>query len=263
MKSKTQIHLKVKAPNILASGVSDPGRVRPENEDSIWLDSQGHFVLLADGMGGHERGAEASQTALKIVQEFLNPEVMRRELQDITAGSGTPPEIVCAWSLVDKAISEAASVLYRRNQELNLERYMGTTIAGLIPIKNAYFLWFHVGDSRLYRWRDSSLTRLTVDHSAYAEWVNNGRTGKQPGKNVITRAIGPSSSVVADIEWDDWRRDDTYLLCSDGLTDMLTDDEISYVLSTGKDIDDTALSLVSAANEAGGFDNTSVVLYSV
>ena len=91
MKSEMQVHLKVKAPNIIISGVSDPGRVRSENEDSIWLDSEGHFMLLADGMGGHERGAEASRTALEIIQEFLNPEAMLRELQDITGGSGTPP----------------------------------------------------------------------------------------------------------------------------------------------------------------------------
>ena len=140
---------------------------------------------------------------------------------------------------------------------------MGTTLAGLMPIGGAYFLWFHVGDSRLYRWRDSNLTRLTVDHSAHAEWVNNGRLGKEPGKNVITRAIGPNASVVADIEWDEWRSNDIYLICSDGLTDMLTDNQIARILSVGKDVDDIAVNLVSAANEAGGMDNTSVVVCSV
>jgi len=263
MKSELQVHLQVRTPDIVISGVSDPGRVRIENEDSIWLDSQGHFMLLADGMGGHERGAEASRTALKVIQEFLNPEQILKELLDITGGSGVPPEIVGTWSLVDKAISKAASVLYTRNQELKLERYMGTTVVGLVPVAGRYFLWFHIGDSRLYRWRDSSLKQLTVDHSAYVEWVNNGRSGKEPGKNIITRAIGPNSSVAADIEWDEWRHGDTYLICSDGLNDMLTDDKITRILSTGKDMDDTALRLVEAANDAGGLDNISAVLCGV
>jgi protein phosphatase len=260
MNSNQPIHQKVESSHLVASGISDIGLMRPENEDSIWLDKGGHFLLLCDGMGGHERGAEASQTAIKVISEYLNPEVIDDELQDITGVDGVPSEIACLFSLVDEAIDKASSVLYERNQELNLERYMGTTVVGLVLVEGEYVLWFHVGDSRLYRWRDSALKRLTEDHSAHAEWESNGRIGQEPGKNVITRAIGPNAAVIADIEWDKWRKDDTYLLCSDGLTDLVTDDQITHILKNEKDVDVITKRLVEAANDAGGKDNTSVVV---
>ncbi len=240
--------------------MSDTGRVRTENEDFLWIDKAGHFMLLCDGMGGHERGAEASRTAVSVIQEYLGPEVINEELREITGVDGVPSEIACLFSLVDEAVDKAATVLYERNRRLNLDRYMGTTVVGLVLVENQYVLWFHVGDSRLYRFRDAVLSCLTVDHSAYEEWVHNGRVGQEPGKNVITRAIGPNVGAVADIGWGKWRKDDVYMLCSDGLTDMLPDDEIAEMITAGKNLDDTALRLVDAANEAGGKDNISVVL---
>jgi len=263
MNSDGHVNIKVESSGIVASGVSDTGLVRTENEDSIWLDEAGHFLLLCDGMGGHERGAEASQTAIKVISEYLDPKLMAEELQDITGVDGVPSEIACLFSLVDEAIDNASSTLYERNQDLNLERYMGTTVVGLVLVEGEYVLWFHVGDSRLYRWRDSALKRLTVDHSAHEEWESNGKIGQEPGKNVITRAIGPNAAVVADIEWDKWRQNDIYILCSDGLTDMITDDQVAEILKGGNNPDDIAKRLVDAANDAGGKDNTSVVVCKV
>jgi len=264
MKSDEHVHIQVDTSIVVATGISDPGRIRSENEDSIMLDESGNFMLLADGMGGHERGAEASQTALRIIHEYLQPEVLQEKLMDITQVEDVPMEIIGLSALVGDAVDEANSVLYTRNQEAQLKKYMGTTVVGLVPVTvGEYMLWFHVGDSRLYRWRDSNLECLTTDHSAYAEWVKQGRQGEKPSKNIITRAIGPSAGSSAEIGWENWQPSDIYILCSDGLTDMVTDDEIIDILNSGKNVNDTTAQLVAAAIEAGGKDNTSVIVCQV
>jgi len=255
-----RIHQQVKVAQITASGVSDTGRLRTENQDAIYLDKEGHFVLLADGMGGHERGAEASRTIIEILQEFLQPERILLELKDITNVEGAPAEIICLFSLVDKGVNKANRVLYERNRQAGLERYMGATLVGMVPVSKEHVMWFHVGDSRLYRWRDSTLRLLTRDHSAYNEWVREGRFGKEPAKNIVTRAIGPKEGVVPDIEWEACQEKDTYILCSDGLYDMLSDEEIADILKDNDDVDDIAVRLVDAAIDAGGKDNISVVI---
>lgn len=253
-------HLRVKVPHLEISGISDPGLLRKENEDFIYLDKDGHFVLLADGMGGHERGAEASETTVKVVKEFLSPKAIKERLQDITDVEGLPSTIVCLYSLVDEAINKANTVLYERNQALKLDRYMGTTIVGLVPVEKEYFLWFHIGDSRLYLIRDGKLKCLTTDHSAHKEWEDKGRQGKEPEKNIITRAVGPKEGVFPDIKWDSWKQDDFYLLSSDGLTDMITDEQIIRIVNENENVDTMTARLVEAAIEAGGKDNTSVIV---
>jgi serine/threonine protein phosphatase PrpC len=258
-----RIHQQVKASNVRVSGVSDVGRIRTENQDAIYLDKEGHFVLLADGMGGHERGAEASQTIIEILKEFLQPEKILSELKDITNVEGAPAEIICLFSLVDKGVNKANSVLFERNRKAGLERYMGATLVGMVPVSKEHILWFHVGDSRLYRWRDSALRLLTRDHSAFNEWVREGRSGTEPTKNIVTRAIGPKEGVVTDIEWETCKEKDIYILCSDGLHDMLSDEEIAGILKSNDNVDKIAVSLVDAAIEAGGKDNTSVVVLRV
>lgn len=262
MESDKRRHLQVKTSYIVACGISDVGRERSENEDSMFLDEAGRFLLLADGMGGHERGAEASATAIKVIKEYFRPELVSDELQNITGGSGIPSEILCFLSLVDTAVNNANSTLYERNREEGLARYMGTTVVGLVPIEGRYVLWFHVGDSRLYRWRDSLLKSLTTDHSARAEWLSGGRTGSQPAKNIITRAIGPKEAVSAETAWDNWQQDDIYILCSDGLSDMLKEDQITQILNaeTEKSVADIATRLIDSANKAGGKDNVSAVV---
>ncbi len=243
-----------------AVGVTDRGRVRPENQDAIYLDPSGTFVLVADGMGGHERGAEAANRTVEILQSHLQPEVVRSELCDITEGSGVPPEIVCLTSLIDDAVRSANDTLFSMNKAQRLTRYMGTTVVGLIFAGNRHLLWFHIGDSRLYRWRRGELTQLTVDHSARKEWERKGRQGNAPSKNIITRAIGPAAGVSAETAWEASHRGDLYILCSDGLSDMVSMDQMIRILSENDAVDAIANRLVDSANEAGGKDNASVAI---
>ncbi len=260
MNSEPRVHLQIKSSTIEATGISDAGCIRPENEDTIFLDKDGQFVLLADGMGGHERGEEASQTALEIIKEFLGPDTISEQLQDITDGSGIPVEIACLLSLVDSAVSKANSVLYERNQKEGIKRFMGTTVVGLVPVIEDYVLWFHVGDSRIYRWRDSVLSCITEDHSAYFEWIKKGRVGEKPPTNVITRAIGPKPAVGPDVKWDKRQTGDIYILCSDGLTDMISEDHMTTILTDEINVDTIATRMIESAKDAGGKDNVSVVV---
>ncbi len=264
MKSDTQIHLQVDTARIVATGISDTGNVRSENEDAIFLDEAGTFLLLADGIGGHERGAEASQTALQVIQKYLQPEVVQEKLMDIKKNESVPAEVVCFSTLAAEAVGEANYILYTCNQEAQLKRFMGTTVVGLVAVKKGdYMMWFHVGDSRLYRWRNSNLECLTSDHSAYAIWVKEGRQGTEPSKKIITKAIGPNPATSADIGWEKRQVDDIYILCSDGLTDMITDDHIAEILKAEDNVDDIAKQLVDAAKESGGKDNTSTIVCKV
>ena len=260
MNSSERVHLQVKTPAVIASGISDPGLVRPENEDTIYLDNEGLFILLADGMGGQEKGAEASETAVDVIKRYLKPDLIKNELRDITNVEGVLPEVIGLSSLVDKGISKANAALFERNQREGLERYMGTTLVGLVFLEGSIAVWFHVGDSRLYRWRDSALECLTLDHSAYNAWVQKGKQGEEPAKNIITRAVGPKEGVMPDIKWENYQKNDVYMVCSDGLSDMLTDEQISEVLNDRDDVDIMTNELINAAMAAGGKDNTSVVV---
>lgn len=259
MPSEKRIHLQVNNSQIIATGISDVGSLRSENEDSIWIDDSGLILLVADGMGGHERGAEASRKAVDVFRERLASDTLKRELEDVTAMIEVPSEVARLFPVVNRAVDHAASTIYERNLELKLERYMGTTVVGLLLVEDDFVLWFHVGDSRLYRWRDSILEQLTTDHSAHALWEKEGRVGKEPRKNIITKAIGPNPFVQADASWGKREKDDIYILCSDGLSDMISDEEISRVLTEEKDVDRAAEMLVNAAIDAGGKDNISVI----
>jgi protein phosphatase len=254
-----RIHINVNTSRIAAYGVSDVGNVRTNNEDSIYIDKEGKFLLLADGMGGHERGEEASGVAIEIIKDHFNPEKVRAELKDTTDGV-IPVEIGCIQSIVIAAVERTNSELFTRNKRDRLKRYMGTTVVGLVLMEESYVLWFHVGDSRIYRFRDSVLKCLTEDHSAYTEWIHNGRPGAEPSKSIITKAVGPRAAVTPAISWDKWIKGDTYILCSDGLTDMIDDDKIEGLLKSGDNIEKTADRLTDAAMDAGGKDNTSVLV---
>ena len=261
MHEAKRVYIKVESDQLTATGISDIGLLRSENQDSIHLEKNGHFVLLADGMGGHERGAEASQTIITVLQDYFKPERVERELLDITAVEGVPAEVSSICSLIDKGIRKSNTVVFEKNRKEGVEKYMGSTLVGVVFTKELFVTWFHVGDSRLYRWRDTTLTQLTEDHSAYAQWVNKGCAGEEPGRNLVTRAIGPRAGVIPSIGWEEGREGDIYLLCSDGLNDMIEDDEISHIMEQHSDsVNNIAVNLLNAALNAGGNDNISIIV---
>jgi PPM family protein phosphatase len=260
MQEPKREQIEVKNEQLTATGVSDVGLLRKENQDSIFLDKNGYFALLADGMGGHERGADASSTIIDVLQEFFQPERIERELMDITAVEGIPSEVGALFSLIDKGIRKSNDVVYKKNCTEGVEKYMGSTLVGVVFTKDLCVAWFHVGDSRLYRWRNAALTQLTEDHSAYTAWMNRGCNGEEPGRNLVTRAIGPREGVLPEINWEKGRKGDIYLLCSDGLSDMIVDDEISRIMKNSDSVDDMTINLLDAALDAGGYDNISIIV---
>jgi serine/threonine protein phosphatase PrpC len=211
-------------------------------------------------MGGHERGAEASQTIITVLQEFFRPERIERELTDITSVEGVPVEVSSLISLIDKGIRKSNKVVYEKNRTEGVGKYMGSTLVGAVFTDDLYVTWFHVGDSRLYRWRDSILTPLTEDHSAYAAWVNKGCAGEKPGRHLVTRAIGPREGVLPEINWERGREGDKYILCSDGLNDMVGDDVICQIIEDSDSVYNITVNLLKAALDAGGDDNISIIV---
>lgn len=262
MNQSGKTNLQVETRLISAYGVSDPGKQRLHNEDSIFINDQGTFLLLADGMGGQRNGAQASAIVIESVALQLRPEMIDRQLEDITESGGVPPEISALCSVVDNAVSQANHMLYETNCRESKSQYefMGTTLAGVYVASCGYIISFHIGDSRVYRLRGGQLTRMTKDHSLYQEWFDNGQPGKAPRKNILTRAIGFDEYVQPDTYCSKYLKNDVYLLCSDGLTNMVSDRRIEAILNERSIVGDCADILLREANDAGGVDNISVAL---
>ena len=260
MSSDKRIFLHLKSRLTVAAGITDLGLQRRKNEDVIYLEDSGHLYLVADGLGGHERGGQASQTAISRLSEYLEPEEIMKKSQDVTAVAGVPLPLGNYIPVIENAVSEANAIIYSKNKKLRLKKFMGTTIAGLL-LMDDYALWFHAGDSRVYRWRNSKLAPITRDHSLYAAWEGNGKNGKAPSRHIITKALGLQRSICPDIGWDGKEKGDIYLLCSDGLTDMVDDDHMEAIIKSGRDkVEEILNALVDAALEAGGKDNISLIV---
>ncbi|MBF0203219.1 MAG: serine/threonine-protein phosphatase [Desulfamplus sp.] len=254
------LKLRVTSSLSISCGESDVGIVRQTNEDSIFLDNNGRFMLLADGMGGQEKGAEASTTAIKIIQNALDEEVIHKTLQDITISCNLPFEVGCMWSVIKDAVQEANFFLFEQNRQLDLARYMGTTIVGFYLTNSGYIIWFHVGDSRLYKYKSSLIERLTTDHSLYEEWVKADRLGIEPKKNILTRALGVEHFVKIEMNYGIYQPNDIYLLCSDGLSNILSDEAIQKIIQKEDDFYEIPSRIVSSAKKSGSRDNISVIV---
>jgi serine/threonine protein phosphatase PrpC len=229
---------------------SDQGRVRSSNEDSCVANGEYGLFLVADGMGGHAAGEVASQLAAATVEEIVGTRDNHGERHDET---------------LRRAALEANTRVFE-TQRLRPEfAGMGCTLTALSFRDNHYYI-AHVGDSRAYRLRKGVLDQLTRDHSLVWHLYENGVLGKDdlashPQKNLITRSIGPHPQVDVDLEQGEAHEGDVYLLCSDGLTDVLTDEGIRQILAAaGKTPQELGDNLVSAANRGGGPDNISVIV---
>lgn len=232
--------------SVLASSAhTDTGRRRRRNEDAFVCEPP--LFAVADGMGGAQAGEVASRLAAESLRE--------RERGELSALEQTV-----------ELIREANRRVYAYSSENASARGMGTTMTVALVDGNRVAIG-HVGDSRAYLLRDEQLTQLTQDHSLVAELVRSGRLSPEdaeshPRRSVITRALGTDSEVEVDVFSLKAQDRDLYLLCSDGLTSMVADAEIERVLASARaDLDGAAKKLIQAANNAGGEDNITVVLF--
>ena len=245
---------------------TDPGRKRDNNEDNYLAVPELGLFLVADGMGGHNAGEVASAMAVETVKNESSglpaldhkPSWWRR-LFFRSSINLNPVE----W--LHNTVTKANALIYESAQSSAERKGMGTTLALILKREQA-LLTAHVGDSRVYRIRGSELIQLTQDHSLAQELVRQGVMTEEEAlysapSNVLTRALGVKAKVTEDIIYHSVESGDLFLLCSDGLYNMVDEDDMVRILVRGDlDLQETAQKLVEAANEAGGTDNITVVL---
>lgn len=243
------------------AGLSDPGRVRLCNEDSFLILEDEAIFAVADGLGGLDAGDVASRTALEALAALCRP-AFSGAGEEVASPAGGEKEADLG-SLVD-----AVNVrVFERKTALG--NTMATTLA-LVSLSDDAAWIAHVGDSRVYLWREGLLRRLTNDHSLVMELYEKGvlsatEMQKYPRRHVITRAIGAGATVAAEVQHLDIAPSDVLLLCTDGLSAMLADQVICDFLrdSAGDTITGIATRLVDAANAAGGHDNITLILIKI
>lgn len=251
--------------DMIAAGQTDVGRVRSRNEDSFHLNTVRGLAVVCDGMGGHAGGDIASRTAVEAVTAIIathdRAEANRKPqtvAEEERAAAG-------AASLARTAVVAANRRIHALNRQRGFAegRGMGTTLVGLWRVpESGHVVVFHAGDSRLYRLRDGELRLLTRDHSLYQLWLDNGRRGPPPHRNIIVRALGTGDQLEPDIAIHDLAPDDLYLLCSDGLTGIVPEGVIQRILTQQPppSAEDACARLIDIANSAGGPDNITVIL---
>lgn len=229
------------------------GLIRQVNEDSADIITREpiKLALVADGMGGHQAGDVASNMAIQIVKDAF-------EEADVEQDANQWQEWLI--SAIDRANTEILQHAMKQEQLHG----MGTTIVAVLFLADCYMV-AHVGDSRVYRYVDASFQQLTEDHSLVQELLNSGEITDEeaklhPQRNVITRALGTEESVEIDAKTLTYAGDEYLLLCSDGLSNMLREEQIIEVLHGDQSIEEKASILVEKALEAGGEDNISLIL---
>lgn len=243
---------------------SDPGMVRAHNEDAIFVDGTG-LAVLADGMGGYNAGEVASGIAVGVIKEGLLPELVAgRDLSKVDVHTG----LTHAALLLQQQIAAANKAIYEAAQNRPECAGMGTTVVAAVFHGNRVSI-AHVGDSRCYRLRGERFEQLTRDHSLLQEQIDSGLITREQAKhaqhkNLVTRALGIDPSVEPEIHEYPVAAGDIYLLCSDGLCDMVDDEDIGMTLQAlGANLKLCAQQLVQMANDNGGRDNVSVILVRV
>jgi protein phosphatase len=239
---------------------TDTGQVREHNEDYVGGDHALGLAVLADGMGGYQAGEVASETAVKTVIEHLHTPLTNLNSVKLR----TNHRYHSATVLLEQAVLKANQVIYEKAEEQNQYRGMGTTIVA-VWFHNNLLSIAHIGDSRLYRLRGKQFSPLTKDHSVRQELIDCGfytaeQARNSPNKNLVTRALGVGEKVSVEIQEQSVLAQDIYLLCSDGLSDMLEDKEIQTIINNAKTLEQAGEFLIEAANEKGGNDNISLIL---
>lgn len=253
---------------LLSCGITDIGRKRQRNEDSYLLNDELKLYVVADGMGGHVGGEFASKIAVSTVEEVIKG--VDREKSGVQNNTFLDaPPLLDDKGYQDRlrdSITHAGVMIAQKAMEEPELRGMGTT-ATLIHFVGSKAYIAHVGDSRAYCVRNGKITQVTEDHSLVHEQLKSGLITEEEAKhhqlkNIITRSVGVQEEVETDtIVWK-VHADDTYLLCSDGLSNMVSDDELQEIIN-GTDTEHASRAMVELANERGGDDNITLILVKV
>jgi serine/threonine protein phosphatase PrpC len=232
------------------AGLTDPGLIRSNNQDAYYMDPEGRFFIVADGMGGHAGGEQASHIAAQEIRAYL--EANWQSSQSTSA-------------LLEKALLAANKGILQDQQSHPERADMGTTVVVVVFRDSEPPFCAHVGDSRLYRYRESQLEQITEDHTWIARAIKLGDISAEearlhPYRHVLSRCLGREDVHQVDIQTLDIKVGDRLLLCSDGLTEELVAPQIKTCLDNFPVLDKAAFSLVEAAKEEGGHDNITVVL---
>jgi len=248
--SETQTLLKI-------AGYTDTGLRREYNQDHIGFDQELGIAVLADGMGGHKAGEVAAHMAVKFVLEKLRKFVLQENSVSITGSQ--------LLEFVSNTISSSNTEIYSAQEAEQAYKGMGTTIVATVVIGTQVYVG-HVGDSRLYLYRSRTLQRLTKDHSLVQDLIDRGFYTEREARSanvghVVTRALGTRPEVEVEANDEQLQAYDLLLLCSDGLTDMVSDWQIAEIIDENiADLEVAAKKLIALANHYGGKDNISVIL---
>ncbi|MFZ5508972.1 MAG: PP2C family protein-serine/threonine phosphatase [Pseudomonadota bacterium] len=241
------------------ASLTDVGRVRTYNEDSLAADAGNGVAVLADGMGGHRAGEVASRMATELIAAGL-----KRKLADLQAGASPHPPL----QSVGEVLAETNRTIFQAARSHPGYQGMGTTLALALFHEDRVVLG-HVGDSRVYRLREGRLQLLTRDDSLLQDQVEAGLVaaadaGESRNRHLVTRALGIQETVPAHLREEQVRPGDVYVLCTDGLNDLVDDADIELIVSSLRaNLPLAARHLVQAANDNGGLDNVSVILVKV
>lgn len=239
------------------AGYTDTGMRREYNQDHIGFDQDLGIAVLADGMGGHKAGEVAAHMTVKFVLEKLQKLVLQETSVSITGSQ--------LLEFVSNTISSSNTEIFRAQEEEEAYRGMGTTIVATIVVGSQVYVG-HVGDSRLYLYRNRTVKRLTKDHSLVQDLIDRGFYTEREARSanvghVVTRAMGTRQDVDVDVVEEPLLPYDLLMLCSDGLTDMVSDWQIAEIIDENvADLEMAAKKLIALANQNGGKDNISVIL---
>jgi PPM family protein phosphatase len=251
---------------ISAAGLSDVGLQRDHNEDTFRCLDEYHLYVVADGMGGHNSGEVASAMAVEGMKAFFEA----TEKEDATWPFPIDPNLNLQQNRLSAAIKMANKQIYDRSSSDAATQGMGTTLVAILvaPDRSVAHV-AHVGDSRAYRIRGGKAELLTRDHSLVNDYLMMMPDMPKEAmdilpRNVITRALGMQDSVVVDLGTEDVRAGDRFVLCSDGLSGQVSDEDIAkMVTESGSDMSACLKKLVTASNDAGGEDNVTVVVIAI
>lgn len=241
---------------ISSCGLSDVGLVRQNNED-VWAELPDfHFFALADGMGGHQAGEVAAKEAIDTLCRLIKKSFKTK-----------PKSLEESKNLIRSAFEHVNAYIYKLGRSSSELKGMGTTLCSLY-VQEDGVIYAHVGDSRIYRMRNGSLEQMTKDHSLIRELVELGQINEMQAsdflyKNIITRAIGTESIVETSIEITDIQSGDIYILCSDGLSDLLTLEEMNTIINEETLLFSAVKKLVDSSKAKGGHDNVTVVMVKI